>query len=129
MARRFGEIAVLRGSIIMMTCGFVLAVMAADVTMMLAAFFIAITGATACTPILNTITTFRTPPQMRGRMMGTTSSAASWGRVAGPLCSGAILQVLGYSIAWSFCVVVALTFMVWAMMQRPPTTAEEQQHA
>ncbi len=125
MARRFGEFNVLRGGITVMAIGFVLAATAEGTVMMVAAFFVTITGATACTPILNTITTLRTPPPLRGRMMGTTSSAASWGRVCGPLLSGAILQLMGYSAAWSFSVIVALSFLAWAMLQHNKNMPEK----
>jgi MFS family permease len=91
---------------------------------MVATFFITITGATVCTPLLNTITSQRTTPQVRGRMMGTTASAASWGRVCGPLVAGVNLQLFGYSAAWLFSACVATLFLSWAWSQHPGPGAD-----
>ena len=94
--------------------------------MMVATFFITITGATVCTPLLNTITSTRTPVQIRGRMMGTTASAASWGRVLGPLMAGINLQLFGYSAAWLFSACVAALFLAWAWSQQVTSTEDSQ---
>jgi len=122
VARRFGEVRFLRAGIAVMLLGFMLAGVALGMPAMVAAFFVMITGATVCTPLLNTITSLRTPPQVRGRMMGTTASAASWGRVVGPLCAGINLSVFGYTTAWFFTAVVAAVFLAWAWSQptQPP---------
>jgi DHA1 family tetracycline resistance protein-like MFS transporter len=126
VARRFGEIRVLRTGIVVMLCGLLLASIADQMAMMVATFFITISGATLCTPLLNTITSHRTPPHIRGRMMGTTASTASWGRVAGPLFAGLNLQFFGYSAAWLFAAAVSLVFLAWALKQpvSPPASRE-----
>ncbi len=118
LSTRFGELPFLRTGLCVMISGFLLAVIAVGAPMMVAATMIAITGATFSMPILNTLATVRTPHQLRGRMMGTTSSAASWGRVTGPLIAGANLQLFGYSVAWSFCVFFGCLFLAWALSQR-----------
>ena len=91
LASRFGELPFLRTGLCVMISGFLLAVVAEGATMMVASTIIAVTGATFSMPILNTLATIRTPHKLRGRMMGTTSSFASWGRVGGPLLAGANL--------------------------------------
>jgi MFS family permease len=126
IAQRIGEIRFLRVGITIMLCGFLLAVVAVSKSLMVATFFITITGATVCTPLLNTITSRRTPPQIRGRMMGTTASAASWGRVCGPLVAGINLQLFGYSAAWLFSACVATLFLTWAWSQHPGPAADTQ---
>jgi DHA1 family tetracycline resistance protein-like MFS transporter len=126
IAQRFGEIRFLRVGITVMLCGFLLAAIADSMPLMVATFFITITGATVCTPLLNTITSHRTPLQNRGRMMGTTASAASWGRVLGPLAAGINLQLFGYSAAWLFSACVATMFLSWAWSQHPVPTADTQ---
>ena len=115
LARRFGELPVLRTGIGVMLCGFVLATLADTPALMVLTFFVTITGATVCTPLLNSITTQLTPPPIRGRMMGTTASASSWGRVLGPLLAGVNLQLFGYDSAWLFCAFVAMLFLFSAL--------------
>ena len=107
LVRHFGEIPFLRVGIAVMLTGFLLASMVGEAAFMVAVMFLTVSGATVCTPILNAITSHRTPPALRGRMMGTSSSASSWGRVCGPLFAGANLQLFGYSGAWLFSAAVA----------------------
>jgi DHA1 family tetracycline resistance protein-like MFS transporter len=126
IARRIGEIRFLRVGICVMLAGFILAIVADGMSMMVATFFITITGATVCTPLLNTITSHRVPPQIRGRMMGTTASAASWGRVIGPLMAGINLQLFGYSAAWFFSACVAGLFLAWAWSQQSSPVEDRQ---
>jgi DHA1 family tetracycline resistance protein-like MFS transporter len=123
IAQRYGEIRFLRVGITVMLCGFLLAAIADSMPLMVASFFITLSGATVCTPLLNTITSHRTPPQIRGRMMGTTASAASWGRVCGPLVAGVNLQLFGYNPAWLFSAFVATLFLSWAWSQDPVPAA------
>lgn len=127
IVQRIGEFPFLRTGIAVMLCGFLLAAVADTQVLMVATFFITITGATVCTPLLNTITTHITPPQIRGRMMGTTASASSWGRVLGPLIAGVNLQLFGYSVAWLFCAGVAAIFLLWALRQQSSSAPSRQQ--
>ena len=117
LAQRLGEFRFLRGGITVMLMGFLLATVADSPALMVATFFVTISGATVCTPLLNTVTSQLTPPQVRGRMMGTTASASSWGRVLGPLIAGVNLQLFGYSFAWFLCAMIAGAFLVWAFSQ------------
>ena len=76
---------------------------------------LALTGATMCIPLLNTIVTHRTPIEYRGRLLGTTSAASSWGRVAGPLIAGFNLGVFGYGGAYLGSAAVVSVYLVWAL--------------
>jgi MFS family permease len=74
----------------------------------------AFTGATCCLPILNTIASSVVPDEQRGRMMGVTTMAASLGRVAGPLITGLVLTVGGYSWSWVILALPVLAVWVWS---------------
>jgi DHA1 family tetracycline resistance protein-like MFS transporter len=75
-------------------------------------------GATVGIPLLNTMLTARTPAELRGKMMGTTSSMSSWGRVIGPLLSGFMLMLFGYTGAWIAVMLVAIIYLSWAVNQQ-----------
>jgi DHA1 family tetracycline resistance protein-like MFS transporter len=111
---RLGEIKLLRIGIGAFLCGLLIAVFARSMPAIVGSMFLAMSGATLCMPVLNSITTHRTPLQQRGRMMGTTGAASSWGRVFGPLLAGANLALFGYSAAWMGCVVIASFYLAWA---------------
>ena len=51
------------------------------------------------------------------RMMGITSAASSWGRVAGPLLAGGNLMLVGYSGAWLGSAAIVLVYLLWACVQ------------
>jgi MFS family permease len=68
-------------------------------------------------PLLNTLVSHRTPPEHRGRMLGTTSAASSWGRVIGPLLAGTNLGVFGYSGAWLCCACLLVFYLAWALWE------------
>jgi len=87
--------------------------------------YIAMSGSTLCMPLLNTITSHRTPADLRGQMLGTTASAASWGRVVGPLSAGANLSLFGYTGAWLGCIVVVSLYLAWALGPHPASAASE----
>ena len=74
----------------------------------------AFAGATCCLPILNTIASSVVPDEQRGRMMGVTTMAASFGRVAGPLITGLVLTVGGYSWSWVILALPVLAVWVWS---------------
>jgi len=74
----------------------------------------AFTGATCCLPILNTIASSVVPDEQRGRMMGVTTMAASFGRVAGPLITGLVLTFGGYSWSWVILALPVLAVWVWS---------------
>ena len=112
----FGELRFLRVVIGLFFIGLLIAVFADVMPLMLAAAFTAMTGATLCIPLLNSITSHRTPPELRGRMLGTTHSAAAWGRVVGPLLAGANLAMFGYTAAWAFSAGIIFCYFAWSML-------------
>jgi MFS family permease len=115
LVRVLGELRFLRLVITMFLGGLVLAVFAEGMVQMLAAAFTAMTGATLCMPLLNAITSHRTPMELRGRMLGTTHSSAAWGRVVGPLLAGMNLALFGYTAAWAAAAAVILLYLLWAL--------------
>ena len=54
--------------------------------------------------------------RMQQNSFGTTASAASWGRVVGPLMAGGALYLGGYSLAWGATVMVAAWYCFWAIL-------------
>jgi len=118
MVRAMGEIRLLRVGISVCLVGLVTAVFADSMPYMVASAFITLSGATICMPLLNTIVTRRTPHELRGRMMGTTGSASSWGRVVGPLLAGGNLALFGYAGAWVGCVIIVSFYLTWAIKER-----------
>lgn len=118
IVQRFGELPFLRTGVGFLVLGLVICASADSALQMVAGIFIASTGGTICPAILNSLTTHRTPPPIRGRMMGTTGSSAAWGRVFGPLVAGVLLQSIGYTQAWLFVIFVAIVFFSWTLSQR-----------
>ena len=112
--RELGEIRFLRVGVTTCLLGLFVAVFADNMPLMVASAFIALSGATLCMPLLNTIVSYRTPNELRGRMMGTTGAASSWGRVVGPLFAGANLALFGYTGAWIGCVLIVFFYFIWA---------------
>ena len=100
LVRVLGEWQFLRISVTAFFLGMLSAVFASTMPVMVGSMYVAMTGATLCMPLLNTIISHRTPLDNRGRMLGITSAASSWGRVIGPLLAGANLALFGYQGAW-----------------------------
>lgn len=117
MVRLFGEWRLLRAAIALFLSGLLLAVFAWDMPSMIASMFISMTGATLCMPLLNTLVTHRTPASYRGRIMGTTAAASSWGRVFGPAVTGFNLAWFGYSTAWAACALLVTCYLAWAFRE------------
>lgn len=115
LVRVVGEWRLLRICISLLMCGLVLALFAEGRVWMLVAIYLSMSGSTLCMPLLNSITSQRTPSSLRGRMLGTTASAASWGRVAGPLMAGANLALFGYQAAWLGVIVIVSFYLGWAL--------------
>ncbi len=118
--RVLGEMRLLRIGISICLLGLVCAVFADSMPLMVGSVFIALSGATVCMPLLNTFVSHRTPSELRGRMMGTTGAASSWGRVVGPLLAGTNLALFGYAGAWMGCVAIVLLYLLWALTERSP---------
>lgn len=117
--RWLGEWRFLRIMLLIFWSGVLLAVFAGTKTTILTAVFIAMSGMTLCMPLLNSITSQRTEPKFRGRIMGASSAASSWGRVFGPLLAGANLALFGYAGAWLACLVVLSAYLFWAFWEGP----------
>jgi len=117
LVRSLGEFQLLRIALTAFLLGLLTAAFATTMPVMIGAMFVGMTGATLCMPLLNTIVTHRTPSQYRGRMLGITSAASSWGRVLGPLMAGANLAAFGYRGAWLGCVCIVLFYLAWALRE------------
>ena len=117
MVRLLGERRLLCVAVAALLLGLLNAAFADSVQSMVGSVFLAMTGATLCIPLLNTIVSFSTPLKIRGRMMGITSAASSWGRVAGPLLAGTNLAVLGYRGAWLGSAAIVSMYLLWACVQ------------
>ena len=119
LIRLLGEFPLLRVSIALFLCGLLTAAFAETMPVMVTAAFMTMSGATLCMPVLNTLTSNRTPAALRGRMLGTTSSAGSWGRVVGPLFAGTNLALFGYQAAWLACAALVVIYLGWALWEKP----------
>lgn len=124
LAQRFGEMRLLRAALLTMILGFGITAAAESDFGLLAGFFIAVSGASCCTPVLNTLLSRRTPLPLRGRMMGTSSAAAAWGRVFGPLAAGLLLSQFGYGAAWAMGAMVGAITLTWALQTRQASTTD-----
>lgn len=113
LTKRFGEIQVLTGAIAILSCGFLLATMSSTQVFMIASFFLTITGASMCTPVMNSLISQRTQVENRGRIMGAAGAMGAWGRVVGPIVAGALLSYGSFGIAWAFGVLVGLLYIAW----------------
>lgn len=111
---RFGEIPLLRSALVGLFTGLLLAVFATGSVLIPLSFFIAMTGANFCFPILNSLASKRADAHHRGQMMGATGSASAWGRVVGPLVVGFAVTHYGYPSAWAVLVVVSMYYLHWA---------------
>ncbi len=123
LVRALGEWGLLRIAIGMFLGGFLLAAAADSMPTMVASMFLSMSGATLCMPLLNTIITQRTPAVYRGRVLGTTAAASSWGRVFGPLFSGLALGVIGYSATWGVWSLVLLWYLAWVIRESGSNSA------
>lgn len=121
MVRLLGEWRLMHIAIVFFFSGMVLAVFAYDMPTMVASMYISMTGATLCMPLLNTLITHRIPSKHRGRIMGTTAAASSWGRVFGPAFTGFNLAWFGYSAAWAACAILVACYLIWAFWESAQT--------
>jgi len=119
LVRIFGELRLLRICVSVFLLGSLIAVFAEGAVVMVGSMFALFTGATLCMPVLNSFTSHRSPPQLRGRMMGAASAAAAWGRVLGPLFAGVLLTLGDFRIAWTFLVGLAALYWLWAFSRWP----------
>jgi MFS family permease len=125
LVRSLGEWRLLRAVICVFLAGVLLALGAtvlpgaSVMPLMVGSVFVAMSGGTLCIPLLNTIATHRTPAALRGRMLGTTSAASSWGRVCGPLLAAANLAWFGYGGAFLGCALTLVLYLTWALWDGP----------
>jgi MFS family permease len=117
MAKRYGELRFLMVAVVILAIGCLLASQASSVPTVVLSFFVSMTGATLCLPLINSITTKRTPLQYRGRMLGTTSSVGALGRVFGPASGALMVELFGFDMAWIFAGTMALLFSLWVAGQ------------
>ena len=129
LVRVLGEWRFLRIAISAFLAGLLLAVFAWSMPSMVASMFIAMTGATICMPLLNPLITHRTPAKYRGRVMGTTAAASSWGRVFGPAFTGLNLAWFGYSAAWAACAGLVACYLVWAFRESARSTGPDLEYS
>ena len=115
---KLGEWGVLSLGVGLGFAGFIVSAMAAGEVAILIGFFATITGATLCTPVMNSLISKRTPFAVRGRIMGTTSSMSAWGRMAGPIIAGLLLSQSGYLAAWLGGAVFCLYSACWIALER-----------
>lgn len=118
LVRVLGEWRLLRLAISVLLVGVLIAAVVSTMPGMVGAFFLALTGATLCIPLLNTIVSSTTTQSCRGRMLGITSAASSWGRVIGPLLAGINLALFGYRGAWLGTALVVSIYLLWALMEK-----------
>lgn len=126
LVRVLGEWQFLRISVTAFFLGMLSAVFASTMPVMVGSMYVAMTGATLCMPLLNTIISHRTPLDSRGRMLGITSAASSWGRVIGPLLAGTNLALFGYRGAWLGAACIVLLYLLWAFREYALEQAREQ---
>ncbi|MFT7286716.1 MAG: DHA1 family tetracycline resistance protein-like MFS transporter [Halieaceae bacterium] len=119
LVRSMGELPLLRLCVSLFFVGLLVAVFADGAPAMVGALLVALSGATLCMPVLNSLTSQRTPQEQRGRMMGAASAAASWGRVLGPLLAGLALTFGGFRLAWSMPLLLVAFYSVWAWRVQP----------
>lgn len=117
MVRLWGEVRLLQVSVSAFFLGMLVAAFVEQRWAMIAVVYLSMSGATLCMPLLNSIVSHRTREAERGRMMGTTAAASSWGRVVGPLFAGAVLSFSGYSATWLGCAAIASFYVAWALRQ------------
>ncbi len=117
MVRALGEWPLLRLAVGAYLVGLLLAgaasAMGPSVPAMIGPAYLAMTGATLCMPLLNSLLTQRVPLEFRGEVMGATSTSASVGRVAGPLLAGTNLAAFGYTGAWVFSAALVAVYFCW----------------
>jgi MFS family permease len=137
LIKRFNELPLLLSCVSLMVVGFAFSSIASGQTQMLAAFFITLSGATCCVPILSSLLSKRSPNEVRGRMMGTSTSASALGRTFGPVAAGTVLGTGNldsldpgdFAAAWLVGVVLCGFYISWIISQlRKPAHAISDEH-
>ncbi|MEM1402003.1 MAG: MFS transporter [Pseudomonadota bacterium] len=126
----FGELPLLRVCVSLFFAGLCLTLVAHEPITMVGSNIIALTGATLCMPILNAMVSRKASVEERGRLMGAASTAASVGRVVGPLAAGALLTAGGFTAAWSLPLLFVFGYLLWAFSHwaKRPTPEMRAEH-
>ncbi|MEM6302997.1 MAG: MFS transporter [Pseudomonadota bacterium] len=119
LVRVLGEVRLLRICVTFFFLGFALAIFSTTSVPMVTSVLIALTGATLCMPVLNSITSQRSAVEHMGKVMGAASSAAAWGRVLGPVLAGLMLTHFGFSAAWFVFTTFIALYGCWAFSNAP----------
>jgi MFS family permease len=124
LVKRMGELKLLLLGIIGLITGFVIAFTFQNETGIVTAFFVAITGATFCMPVLNSLLSQRTPEAIRGKMMGTATSISALGRMSAPIAGGLMLTWFDFGAAWLLGIVMGFIYLSWVIKElfftKPP---------
>ena len=130
LVRSLGELQLLRLAVTALVIGLCMGRLRRHtMPYMVGSIFVAMTGATLCMPLLNAVLSHRSPVAVRGRMLGVSGAAASWGRVAGPMIAGFNLALFGYHGAWLGCAGLALFIWPGVITVRPPPRGKQQDEA
>ena len=117
LVKHIGELKLLALGIIGLIIGYSIAWGFPSQNGIVTAFFVAITGATFCMPVLNSLLSQRTPEAIRGRMMGTATSISALGRMAAPITGGLMLTWFNFHAAWLLGIFVALVYLSWVIKE------------
>ncbi|WP_019528986.1 MFS transporter [Dasania marina] len=115
LVKHVGELKLLAIGITGLITGYSIALFFQSEVGIVTAFFVAITGATFCMPVLNSLLSQRTPEAIRGRMMGTATSISALGRMSAPIAGGIMLTLFGYSAAWILGIVMGCIYLSWVV--------------
>ncbi len=118
-----GELKLLRVCISLLLLGQVLAQFASGAATMVTALLLALSGATLCMPVLGAMTSRVGSTEDRGRLMGAASASAGIGRILGPLLTGALLGVGGFSLALALPLLMVVLYWCWAFFAARTGTA------
>lgn len=127
LIKRLNELPLLLGCVTLMLAGYLFSAVAEGQQQMVTAFFVTLSGATCCIPILSSLLSKRTPLEVRGRMMGTSTAASAWGRTFGPVAAATILSFSNFDITWLLGVLLCGFYLSWIFSElRNPTPEVEE---
>lgn len=127
LIKRFNELPLLLGCVTLMLVGYLFSAVAEGQQQMVAAFFVTLSGATCCIPILSSLLSKRTPLEVRGRMMGTSTAASAWGRTFGPVAAATILGFSNFDVTWLLGALLCGFYLSWIFSElRNPTPEVEE---
>jgi len=95
--RLFGEVAVIRGALVLQILGFISLAQTQSVVFLFVSITLLSAGSALFNPALNALVSHQSPPDRQGVILGLNQGAGSLGRVLGPMVSGAIFAAFGAS--------------------------------